>query len=349
MRLECPYCRTAYDIQASCIVRCGYCNGSWAAEVPGPDAILYCGTDGVIKEHRGPAGELVPEETGCVYHYGARAAIICSACGKAVCRLCAAEHAGRDYCRWCLDEAADAIPYTANEDPERHNALYRFGRTLFEVILSPTAFFRKVPSSGGDNMAAAFGTANYAIFLLMPALFVMLSATVATAVMIWFRVPALKPFWGNWFTSYMRLYFLAGLSVLAGAPLLLFFEAFFAHLGLIVVRGARKGFPATLKAVSYSSATLWILIPGLALAICTMAIVLFSGTGIPGFAVGMAIAVIVTFISLLIYLPFKSAYSTMAISGLHGIGRFRAMAAGIFAGVIPLAFFAIVILLAYFF
>ena len=149
MRVECPFCKTVYKIEVSCVVRCSMCNGRFAVRVEYPGGVHYTDTYGNPAVHYPEDGPFMIGAAHCVYHPGTPAVTVCEKCYKAVCRFCASNIRGVNTCYVCAPDVSKALSWVPMEDPERHGPLTRYFSTVIKILFSPSRFFGGVP--GGRN------------------------------------------------------------------------------------------------------------------------------------------------------------------------------------------------------
>lgn len=128
--------------------------------------------------------------------------------------------------------------YCPWEDLEELGFFEAFLTTLKEVLLSPTKFYRRMPTSQGFVNPLIFG--------------LILGVLGGVFGLAWQRVFALRlgEFSEITTTNFVVITILLPLIVLVG----LFIGSAIVHLCLMVVRGNRRGFEATFRVIAYSAA-----------------------------------------------------------------------------------------------
>jgi len=182
--------------------------------------------------------------------------MFCPHCGKEITE-------GQLFCQHCGGRITETVPNAGGrektpwEDRETHGFLGGIFKTVKESLFAPSAFFRKMPVTGG---------------LADPLLYALIVGMVSTMV---------SYVWQILFQGTMQSYIPAemraapgydmfqglGIAVLAVVVpifiiLWLFIWSGIVHLCLMMVKGAKAGFEATFRAVAYSnSAYLFMVIP----------------------------------------------------------------------------------------
>jgi hypothetical protein len=173
--------------------------------------------------------------------------MFCPHCGKEV----AEEQVFCQHCGSSLTPPAGAAEETRSRTPweERHDIGFFNGlfRTLKETLLAPSAFFRKMPVTGGltDPLLYALfvGMAGLMVFYLWD---VLLRDPMQSFMSPQFRAAsernALYSRGGPFFAVLTPFFLLFWLFIISGIQ----------HVILSVIRGAQAGFEATFRVVSYS-------------------------------------------------------------------------------------------------
>jgi len=139
-----------------------------------------------------------------------------------------------NYSRFSLDWESDAT------------LLMGLWRTIWQVLLHPVNSFR-APALPGQAWALAFGLILGTFGMAMQVLWSKV-----------FHKPDMIPLPAIWWLILSPLLILAGL----------YFNAVIAHLGLIMVGGAKRGFAATLRVIGYSeAAAIFYLVPFLGMVV----------------------------------------------------------------------------------
>ncbi|MGO9566491.1 MAG: YIP1 family protein [Desulfomonilaceae bacterium] len=146
--------------------------------------------------------------------------------------------------RSAADVQSDEEPFEEEkecpwEERESYGTINAYFQTASKCILTPTSFFSKLPTRDG---------------YLNPILFVAMTLPVATVLTyLWIGL-----FTGMRLTGMVGILFLASLLFVAGlifVPIFLAIWSGILHLCLYLVGGAREGYQATFRVVSYSSVT----------------------------------------------------------------------------------------------
>lgn len=125
------------------------------------------------------------------------------------------------------------------EERENYGTINAYFQTASKCILTPTSFFSKLPTQNG---------------YFNPILFVAMTLPVATVLTyLWIAL-----FKGMGFAGLIGLLFVASILFVLGlifVPIFLAIWSGILHLCLLIVGGAREGYQATFRVVSYSSIT----------------------------------------------------------------------------------------------
>ncbi|KIG12209.1 hypothetical protein DB30_01813 [Enhygromyxa salina] len=244
-------------------------------------------------------------------------AATCARCGKAFTGLDdrRAQLRAPDLCRAChLDPRARSLPL---ESDIGKSWLLRCGKTLLQLIVSPSASFRVVEEPVSHARVLAFLAT-----LRLPTWFLALSL----AGVSWLTADGVGPLkrpsvigelLGAQFADVLRLWLL--LLVPLGLPMLYFFGGILAHSAMALTGGARRSIGATMRAV------------GLALA-PSLLLVGIADLLVVGFGVDPEVWFVLISLAVLIAVVLLA----VAVARTHSTWLLR----GLLVAALPVAFFA---------
>ncbi len=206
----------------------------------------------------GPVPPAGPEATACCVGHPARpASATCPRCGAFACAECLQPGPdGLGLCLACRARAAsEPDEPTAWEEREKHGLFAAFFGTLKRSFVDPVRFFERMRVKGAAG-ALSFYWINAAIGVLGGQFWqaVLASTGLGKALN---QTPELPP--GHPLEGLMQLQSDPVTNIVMGvvwavfAPVSLYLTAGIFHLGLLLFKGARNGFDATLRSVAYSS------------------------------------------------------------------------------------------------
>jgi hypothetical protein len=195
--------------------------------------------------------------------------------------------------------------YCPWEDLEKMGFLEALMTTLKEVLLSPTQFYRRMPTSGGVKNPLIFG--------------LILGVFGGVLALAWQQVFLLRIRESPEITTTHLLGITIGLPFIVLVTLYL--GSAIIHLCLMVVGGNRRGFEATFRVIAYSSSTqIFALIPligGLIIPIYTLAIEIIGLK--EGHGIGTGRAVLAVFLPFIVMGVF---FVVVAISLFYKLSEF---------------------------
>jgi hypothetical protein len=197
-----------------------------------------------------------PSGARCAAHPERVAAGVCARCGAFACPECLQPEAdGSPRCLACR-ERGEALARTPWEERDKRGFFVGFYETVKRSFVAPTSFFEKMPVDDSDG-ALSFYWINAGIGTLVGQLWSVVFAAVGIGSPGTPKLPADHPL-----ATYMNTMsspwwnLIIGLVFAAASPLFLYIYAGLFHLGLMIFKGNKTGFKASLRSVGYASGPL---------------------------------------------------------------------------------------------
>ncbi|MBZ0120092.1 MAG: YIP1 family protein [Sandaracinaceae bacterium] len=182
-----------------------------------------------------PSTQELPQGARCAVHPERSARIVCARCGDFACLECATLLSEARYCERCAPDAGPRFPF---EDRHEKGTLRAAVETVRGVLLRPSALFARPMRERSSLPALALGMALSVPFEIASA---------------WIAVLRLPDVHGT--ESFVALQTRHALIATAASPLKYLVTTMVAAaawwIGLAVVRGSRRPFAHTLRALAY--------------------------------------------------------------------------------------------------
>ena len=197
-----------------------------------------------------------PSGARCAAHPERVAAGVCARCGAFACPECLQPEAdGSPRCLACR-ERGEALARTPWEERDKRGFFVGFYETVKRSFVAPTSFFEKMRVDDSDG-ALSFYWINAGIGALVGQLWQVAFAAIGMGSPGTPKLPSDHPLAGYLSTMSSPLWNLVfGIIGAVAAPIGLYIYAGLFHVGLIIFKGNKKGFNATLRSVAYASGPL---------------------------------------------------------------------------------------------
>jgi len=230
-------------------------------------------------------GDVVSNPHGafCAIHPTVAAVATCDHCGTFACPDCVTLHRGKQICATCIERGRVTIETNPWQQRDTLGIPVAWWRTVMQITMSPSTFFRSLSPQGGLGEALGFASLS-----LLPALLVGFASQTAVKAMfgpalfdafqsLIEQSGALSDLPADTMSQIESLFVVTPAGLIGGlfsaiglglpfALVLLAFLGVVQHVALMLLGGGKEGFEATLKAAFYGAAVrFWEVIPPVAI------------------------------------------------------------------------------------
>lgn len=267
MQVRCPYCQHPIEIPKGGQYTCEKCRAIFRVDMDAPAAAPPpAGAGGPepaaatpgwqsqfapqppppISQPVAPAARR-PPGARCARHPEVEAVAVCARCGNFTCGSCSVLLPSGRYCPDCAERLASADFSTPWEQRQQLGFWPAFAQTAKSVVLTPTAFFKKMPRAGGYEGPVLFAIIWGAIGALVQGTIQMVLIAAVGIPLRGQGTEVLTALLGGGVVGLLTGVVLSPITTI----LSLFVGAGIFHLGLMTTGGAKNGFEATIRAGAY--------------------------------------------------------------------------------------------------
>ena len=264
-------------------IRCPKCNGQSRVLGPGKYACPLCNAQIQVLPDGSVALVAAGEKQSfasvtCAFHPERHASAVCQGCGKLICPACSAIQDCRLLCPECrgtlprpampthgqAGQGAKARDYTNPwEDREALGVWKAAAFTVRDVLLRPGLFFSTMGLGYGAGAAYLLGllTSAFGGMLSMIYTFTLYNPfdTLKNSGLL-DKVPQITQYMGLFQRVGKAAIILSPINALLTSAIQILFTAVVIHFFLMIVGGAKRGFEATFKVVSFSAISGFLLV-----------------------------------------------------------------------------------------